>query len=298
MADYIIQKAVNADAVNKKQQRTLAEYGAAFEAQDKYDGCAGVINLNVSGGNICQSRTGEIYPSLDLRAAELANGLSQSIRANGGLVLIGEAWWPGKGQFSAISGEFRRLVPSAKLHFVINDVLTADEFAEGWSPVPYWQRVRHRLWPGLMPGLAYVAKRRAAGTYGDPQALCDALVEAGGYDGLVLRDPHGTWTRGNGTTGEIVKIKRVLSYDLRVTAVYEGVGKNKGRAGAIGVDFNGKELRVNCGTDEERRVWFATPGSIIDQIVEVEAMDLSSKGLLREPRFKGIRHDKLAPDTP
>lgn len=203
-------------------------------------------------------------------------------------------WWPGKDQFNLISGEFRRMQVSNRLKVAVHDVLYADEFKAGHSPVPFQQRMA-RL--GAVGGERWrLAERYRAGTYGCPQELCNKLVAEGGYDGLVLRDPEGTWTKGSGTTGEIVKIKRVLSFDLRVTAIYEGVGKHAGRLGALGLDFNGQELRVGTGfTDEQREEWWRNPP--IDQIAEVEAMDYSSDGLLREPRFKGLRFDKITADA-
>jgi DNA ligase-1 len=295
VADYIIQKAVNVDAVKKTHCRSLEEYAATFEAQHKYDGCCGVITLRPNGETLCQSRTGEVYPSLDLRASELAYSLREEIRLYRGLVLIGEAWWPGKDQFSAISGEFRRLVPSAKLQFIINDVLTVAEFEEGHSPLPYRVRMDRITGPSWESFPAHIdtAVRQPPASYGCPQAYCNRLVDEGGYDGLILRDPSGTWTRGRGTTGEIVKIKRVLSYDLRVLEVNTVAGEKTGRpVHKLVVDFNGKRLGVGSGVPHK-----LAEVPTVDQIVEIEAMDLSSEGLLREPRFKGIRFDKLEADA-
>lgn len=298
MADYIIQKAVNAGDVQKKWQKPLSYYAENYDAEHKYDGCCAVITLYSDGrAPMCQSRTGEVYPSLNMVASEIADSIRNRLTAVAdGIVLIGEAWWPGKDQFSAISGEFRRLKVSDKLQFIINDVLWLEEFTEGFSPVENKVR-RHRLDGYSLPERASFATRYPKGCYGDPQALCNELVAMGGFDGLILKGPEGEWARGNGTTGEIIKLKRVLSFDLRVTGIKEGLGKNAGRAGAIQLDFNGKELWCNCGTDEERAAWWADPSSIVGQIAEIEAMDLSSKGLLREPRFKGVRFDKTQPDA-
>lgn len=298
MAEYIVQKAVSPDKVKKKLQRSLAEYGATFHAYKKYDGCCAVIRAHDLGGYAGFSRTGEPYPSLDNLAFAIQGWIGP------GFVVIGEAWWPGKDQFNLISGEFRRMRPSERLQLMVHDILTDDEFAAGHSPVPFRERMQRVDWFSA-PFEVYHAEGWPAGSYGCPQELCNKLVEQGGYDGLVLRDPEGTWTKGSGTTGEIVKIKRVLSFDLRVTAIYEGVGKHAGRMGAIGVDFNGQELRVGTGfTDEQRVDWWCSAahlptGSVPvdDLIAEIEAMDYSSDGLLREPRFKGLRFDKLTPDT-
>lgn len=287
MAEYIIHKAVNPDAVKKKLQRTVAEYGKAYLAQLKNDGCCAVIVTgDYVGGTLPygMSRTGEIYPSLLPAARELRNTMGP------GFVLIGEAWWPGKDQFNLISGEFRRLEESRNLTIMVNDCLTQAEFDAGYSAVPYKERIaRVPVSPDFR--WAKVASW-AAGTYGDPQAMCNRVVDEGGYDGLILRDPDGTWVRGSGTTGEIIKLKRVLSFDLRVTAVNTAVGEKTGRTVyKLVVDYNGKALGVGSGVPHNE-----ADVPKVGDIVEVEAMDVSSEGLLREPRFKGIRFDKLAPD--
>lgn len=58
------------------------------------------------------------------------------------------------------------------------------------------------------------------------------------------------------------------------------------------MEFQGKRLGVGSGVPHKLE---DVPK--VGDIVEVEAMDLSGDGLLREPRFKGIRFDKLEPDT-
>jgi ATP-dependent DNA ligase len=282
VAEYIIQKAVAPDKVKKALQRTLAEYGQFYIAQPKWDGCCAVLFTDEVRG---LSRTGEVYPSLIPAATELREQMGP------GYVLIGEAWWPGKDQFNLISGEFRRQEPSVNLTVIVNDCLTAAEFAAGHSAVPYEERfARIPVSQGNRWGKAGHSR---PGTYGCPQALCNRYADEGGYDGLILRDPNGTWTAGRGTTGEIIKIKRVLSYDLRVLEVNTAIGGKTGRTVyKIVVDFDGKRLGVGSGIPH-------TEADVpkVGQIVEIEAMDYSSEGLLREPRFKGVRYDKLSPDT-
>lgn len=305
MADYIIHKAVGPDKVKKSYRRALEDYGLTYEAQHKYDGCCAVMHLPVCGDPLVTSRTGETYVSLNGLAADVHWALYDDRFKHSGLVLIGEAWWPGKDQFNLISGEFRRGEVSDRLLFVLNDVLTMKEFAEGFSDVPYSAR-KQRL-SGDLPDRVTWATAYPPGSYGCPQAFCNELVEMGGFDGLILRDPDGLWQCGNGTTGEIVKIKRVLSFDLRVVGIEEGKGKHAGRMGALVVDFMGRTLRVGTGfTDEQRAAWWITrpqttivagADPILGKIVEVEAMDYSSDGLLREPRFKGVRLDKLEADA-
>lgn len=282
MTDYIIQKAVEPGAVLKKHQRPLWELAQTYEGQAKYDGCCSVIRPDMG---ICMSRTGERYISM--------NPVAEALRERGanGLVLIGEAWHPTMG-FNNISGEFRRHAPSDKLFFVANDALTVAEFNDGRTDVPYAAR-RNRLC-GLYGGSVLKTETFDPGTY-DPQVACNNLVDRGGYDGFIMRNLNGGWTVGSGKTGEILKIKRKLSFDLQVIGWEPGKGKHAGKLGAIIVSFRGKELRVGTGFSDHERENYET--LLKGQIAEIEAMDYSSDGLLREPRFKGIRHDKLEPDS-
>jgi DNA ligase-1 len=280
---YIIQKAVNFDAVVKKRAMPLAWYANNYLAQRKWDGCCAVIDTTAEEG---MSRTGEVYPSLGPATLAITNAMGP------GFVCIGEAWWPGANQQSEISGDFRRMEPSDRLIVLVNDCLTEEEFAAGYSAVPYVERLarvpisQDRHW-GKVPSLQ-------PGTYGCPQAMCNELLRTEhGYDGVILRDPQGTWTAGSGTTGEIIKIKRVLSFDLRVLEVNKVTGEKTGRdVYKLVVDYRGKRLGVGSGVPHD----CADVPSVGD-IVEIEAMDESAHGLLREPRFKSIRFDKPEPDA-
>lgn len=279
MPEYIIQKAVAPSAVRKASRLTLEEYGQRFDAYRKYDGCCAVM-----AGGFCYSRTGEGYISMSSVAEDLYDLYPD-------LVFIGEAWWPGKDQFNLISGVFRRGKLSRDLLLIVHDILTVGEFENGRSDVPFWLRM-NRVDEGALPDRVRIAEGWAAGSYGCPQELCNRLVDEGGYDGLILRDPHGTWTRGSGTSGEIVKIKRELSFDLRVLEVNTAVGEKTGRTVyKLVVDFRGKRLGVGSGVPHKQE---DVPP--VGSIVEVVAMAYSSDGLLREPRFKGVRFDKTQPD--
>lgn len=301
MANEIIHKAVELSKVKVARRRELEQPGYIakyYIAQPKHDGCNTVMHLSPDGYACTSSRTGENNFAMGRAERALSSFLAPEVAAYGGLVILGEAWWPGRDQFSEISGHFRRHRESDKLRLVVFDCLTAAEFDAGVSDVGYLNRMKRLGHPStwdINPDPVQLV--RSYSLREEPQEFCNRLVEKGGYDGAVYRDPFGSWQRGPGTSGELIKIKRKLSFDLLVTGVYEGLGKNAGRCGAIGVSFRGKELRVNAGTDAEREQWFADPTSIVGKIVEVEAMDFSSEGLLREPRYKGIRHDKLEPDA-
>ncbi|WCD56060.1 DNA ligase [Caulobacter phage BL198] len=300
--DYIVQKAVAPEKVVKKNRRTIEEMALTHEAQSKNDGCCSVVLLYArldtdSDGNpfpcYTLSRTGEECQSMQEQRFSMWRDFQPAMEAHGSLVIIAEAWWPGKDQFAEISGAFRKKSEQRpRLSFVVNDILTYEEFSAGQTDTPY--HVRMDRGRGIQPSSqAWTwTDRHAPGTYGDPRDLCAQYVDRGGYDGIILRDPNGGWKRGSGTEGGIIKLKRELSFDLRVLRVETGVGEKTGRpVYTLVVEFDGRELGVGSGLPHD----FASV-PVAGDIVEVVAMDYSSDGLLREPRYKGVRHDKLEAD--
>lgn len=305
MADYLVHKAVELDKVTKARREVLSAPGYLdqhYLGQAKYDGCSVIFILSVGGlEDKVLSRTGEDVPSMYWLLPYMHKVFATLVMRLNGLAVLGEAWQEGL-TFAEISGRFRKKSVDSSLGVRVFDVLSLAEFQCGRSDVPYISRYS-RVISGaydsqaqdIRPATTYLFP--ATGGFSDWQDWCQHLKAKGGYDGLILRDPNGVWVRGRGTNGEILKMKPVLSFDLRVIGVEEGKGKHAGRLGAIIVDFQGKELRVGTGfSDLERTSWWTWPEDIKGQIVEIEAMDFSADGLLREPRFKGVRFDKLEAD--
>lgn len=300
MSDYIVHKAVEARKVVPKARRealTDAYLSACYYADDKYDGCQAVIFVDGEDDVTIQSRTGEEY----IGCAPAARRLSQIVGPEGyGRVYFAEAWWPGKDQFNKISGAFRKGVENEKLMLRVFDTVSYSEFDAGYSNESFKDRRQQlealMLIPAVIPyydANVCPSALQSPGTFGSAQELCNERVKAGGYDGLVLKNPSGTWTKNKENGDEQVKVKRKLSYDLRVTDFHIGTGGKTGRAVyTITVDFKGKPMGVGSGMPHKLE---ACPK--VGDIVEVEAMDYSSNGLLREPRFKAVRHDKIEPDN-
>lgn len=287
MSDYLIHKAVDfakVKAAFRKATPTLdAVYKSGYWLQRKYDGCMVILDPRKA---LPMSRTGKEYTSCigHMRTARELNR-----------VIIAEAWVPGW-DFARISGEFRRGEVSNNLHIVVHDLIPVEDF-DTCCDLSYEERVepfirRINTEFGARTLFAWTMRQYE----GDPQALVNDLMDVHpvGYDGMILRDPNGGWIAGDsGTRGEIIKVKRELSYDLEVTAVHTGVGGKTGRpVYTITVDFKGKPLGVGSGMPHKLE---DVPK--VGDIVEVVAMDYSSDGLLREPRFKGVRVDKGKPDA-
>ncbi|WP_247537429.1 hypothetical protein [Ralstonia pseudosolanacearum] len=298
MAEYLIHKAVEFDKITAKAKKEkgltdLASLAIRYGAQRKYDGCNGILIVKPNE-QVLLSRTGEVVRSCDHIKRASRAALSPVLARGDAMVLLGEVWQAGRRQ-SVISGDFRRHDSAPGLQFIAFDMLRLDEYEAGLSERPFFDRytgLHLRLRATHPADTLRLCEYYNPGTYGDPQGFADYLVAQGGYDGAIIRDPDAGWTRGSGTAGEIIKVKNTETFDLLVVGIEEGKGKYAGTLGAL--VLRGPKGQVTCSgmSDEQRNQWWAEPSLIVGQIVEVAALGFTSRGSLREPRFKGIRHDK------
>lgn len=128
------------------------------------------------------------------------------------------------------------------------------------------------------------------------------LQLAKGLEGSVVKTLRHKWK--SGTSSECVKLKKVKEVDLLWVSSVEGVGRNKGRLGAMVLQSECGKLEVKCGTgfsDAEREMlWDSQPK--LPCIVTVAANDvINSKGKesasLFLPRFIELRCDKNEADS-
>jgi len=117
----------------------------------------------------------------------------------------------------------------------------------------------------------------------------------GGYEGIMLKDIHAKYQCKR--SAHWLKLKPVITVDLKVTGIEEGTGKHEGKMGALvceGVD-DGRNIVVNVGsgfTDDMRESFWDT--KLIGEVVEVmaDAVTQSRDGedySLRFPRFVRFR---------
>lgn len=130
--------------------------------------------------------------------------------------------------------------------------------------------------------LPKIDKRLYLGRFKDPASekikeLFNCTVEAG-YEGLVLRQE-----------GIFIKVKTVYTKDVRITGYVEGKGKFIGMLGKITTDEG------DCGTgytNAEREDIWERQEELLGKFVEIESMEATSNGKLRNPRFVRLRLDK------
>jgi DNA ligase-1 len=301
MAKYGILKALEhsklSAATKKKYPTEQALYEAGWWLQPKYDGCFGMAYIGTDNDRML-SRTGEDYTK---SCGHILKELKDAMIDHEGVdftptVFLGEVWQPiDEAAFPAISGKFRRQRPSPELRFMVNDVLPI----QLETSVAYSTR-----YEGLMQILGDdIDPRFKVGVAGpvlqvynidrDAMKYALELQGSGGYDGAILRDPDAGYSIAEAKLGEIVKVKPTLSLDLPIVEIEEAVGGKTGRAVyTIAIEYRGVRTDVGSGMPHS-----LTKDFVLGAIVEIECLGITADGKLREPRFKGVRHDKLESDT-
>ena len=178
---------------------------------------------------------------------------------------------------------------------MVFDAVPFDDWLAGKCDKPYIERYTalKEAWHRTPVPSLIVAP---ALDFGAPQGFANAMVRQGGYDGAIIRRKDAPWTTGASKNGEAIKVKPVQSLDLRAVDWFVGKGKHLHTSGGIEVTYQGVVSRVGTGFSDYERLYIRLNG-VKGRIAEIEFMELTSDGKLREPRFKGWRYDKTEPDA-
>lgn len=96
----------------------------------------------------------------------------------------------------------------------------------------------------------------------------------------------------------MIKVKQMYPVDLRVVDVLEGSGANKGKVGALVVNYKGSPLKVGSGLSKEQREQFwNNKDLILGKIITIKYFEETTnkkdnKKSLRFPIFLEVRNDK------
>lgn len=275
--DYSLPKAVDFSNLSAKAQKAVVYEGRIL--QPKWDGCALVVRHR-DGVTFAISASGKPVLSCDHLVAQIMRAADDQRS----FTACCEVWNVDM-QFQEISGAFRRHAYQPHLVARWFDFAYDDE-----QDRPYIERTH---WMDNIEGLHFAG-----------HSLTDSAEHAwetsrywkslGGFDGGILRDPNAPFVLGR-SKGEIIKLKPLVSHDLLCEATIVDKGGKTGRDTlALACRWRGGLVqKVATGLTHEQQ---ANPAQFLGQIIEVEAMGYTADGLLREPRFKGIRHDKTQPD--
>lgn len=261
--------------------------------QEKYDGvfCFAILMNNEVR---IFSRVGNEYLSLEHLKQPLMNALK--VEPDKQIILF-EAYIQGEGQ-EIISGYCRDTQNQhPEIIGVVHDALTLDEYF-GRKETSYTDRfasVRRMLADEFSSKLMLPVTINAY-EYRDIELFVNRILFRKG-EGVVIKNPSAPYQRGCRTTG-MMKLKAFMSFDLEVIDLVEGTGKCSNMVGKIICRFkDDKPVLIGTGfTNEERKQWWNNPSTILGKVVQIDVMDITKNGMLREPSYKGIRYDKECAD--
>lgn len=112
-----------------------------------------------------------------------------------------------------------------------------------------------------------------------------------GYEGAMIKNPNATYNFGR--SDAVIKVKSFFDEDLVVIGFKEGTGRHAGSLGSILVDFNGVNVNVGSGfDDEQRKEIFNNRSKYLGMIACVKYQEITADGSLRFPTFEHWRLDK------
>lgn len=294
---YIVHKAIEPSNLSAKALKAIA--GEDRVLSPKYDGCHAVFLFNDGVLSGVRSRDDKPVRSMQHIADNLLTcypWLTEGQRA-----VCGEAWMLGA-DFEDISGAFRRHSAQPELSFVPFDTVYWRLDQPSGRPVlasniPYDCRIDLLANGNFVGGVVRPSYRIIGGTEEQIMALAvkeaKSLKAAGGYDGAMLALRFGTYTTGSGVGGEFLKVKPLMSETYTVARTEPAIGDKTGKNTlALVVLHNGKEQKVSTGLLQAAiDDYVLNPNHIVGQRIEIEFMGITNGGMLREPRYKGIRTD-------
>ena len=295
MSQYLNLKPVEFSSLSAKAQAKINWEGRI--AMPKYDGCFAIFLFEHGNCVGILSRDGKPVRSMAHIAADLPTAYPD-LTTEGYVAILGEAWSPTM-TFADNSGAFRRHSMQAQLGFAPFDFVYWSGSADApvlSSPLPYRSRLKW-LENRATAGAATMIFRPIPTTVRseeDAVYYAQHLKKVGNYDGAVVSDPDAPYVVSNGSAGEFLKIKPLVSYSLVVLDAEQSVGEKTGRpTGAVLVRWkDGRTFKVGTGFSEAEQADLST---FVGKVIEVSAMGEYPGGALREPRYCGIRDD-VVPD--
>ena len=273
----------------EEAKRKPAHLGHEYIITPKHDGWYGYMDFPECK---IRSRAGREIPSLEWLSNKL-RGMYKRISSLRGR-LIFEILLTDVEEFSELNGILNRKYESAD-----NAYLVVHDFVAEWNPNiiagTRLEMAREVVNVGKTGELVDI---NVLNISSDPDVWRRHVEDVWDNDGegVICKRRLGIYTPDT-KNYDLMKIKKKITTELLVVDWEYGRkdSKYKDTVGTLTcTDKAGRIYNISGMSDFQRHEWFGNFMTIKGEVVEVEAMERSSKGKLREPRFKAIRFDKHA----
>ena len=249
-----------------------------------------------------RSRNGkeiDLFGSMDHEFLEMAGG--KDLVFDGELLVVGPDGKPldrktGNGLLTKFQKGTGSKTVAASLRAVVWDLIPLEEFRKGKGTQTYRERYATLLAALQTPGVSKVVGVETTTVQSLEQAL-DIYKHkvAEGEEGLVLKDPKGTWE--DKRVKHQIKLKEVLDADLKVVGFTPGEGKYAGKIGSLMVESSDGKVKTSVGTglsDADRSLPFSHyEGRIVEIRYNARITDKKTgETSLFLPVFECVRVDK------
>ena len=299
-ADFI--PSFNVMLAEKYAENTTFVTGKRFIITEKFDGVRCMLIFNDAGEPTFFSRAGKSFDDMVELSAEVRQ-LDPKMVYDGELLLGTEK--------NIDSAELYRMTVKVTnsdgvkkgLIYNVFDCLPKVDLLQGGSSIPCETR-KMQLSENLRKlNLSHV-KEVPILYLGDDvskiDTICDEYTNMG-REGVMVNIANAPYECKR--TKNLLKVKRFNAADVLVLDWEEGSGANRGKLGAVTVEFIAPDqkrytCKVGSGFEkEEREEFFAHPEKIVGHIIEIGYFELSQNQnddgySLRFPTFKCLRDDK------
>lgn len=117
-----------------------------------------------------------------------------------------------------------------------------------------------------------------------------------GGEGIVIKQAS-SYYQPEKRNSSLMKVKLESTFDLECIGVFNTIGeKGNSNLNATLKRKNGVVITVRIPKDEDVKLFESNGWEIVGKVVEVKCMCELVGGMLREPRFVAVRHNKLIGD--
>lgn len=242
--------------------------------EQKHDGVRAVYHTGdvVTRNEVPIAAAGHILPGL--------LGLEREL--GGPHVIDGEILHPAG--FDATLAAVNSKNPPPDCVMVIFDAIPLDAF-NGKADCPPLIERKAALWRAMQAAPSPFARFVSHAEIRDPRQIRPIAQKAWalGHEGIVVKEAGAPYVRGRASSWR--RLKRAMTAICPIIGV-DATPNAGGPLGTLVVAHKGKPVRVTAGfSPDERRALLDMRAALIGRLVEIEAMDVTASGSLRQPRF-------------